>query len=177
MDSSTTEFGSGCLFGRFGISRVLPSEKFVLVMYFPMHIRTVRARLWSDTTSVAAILLLCVLGVFLLSHQPGSTTGIGWSPPLWYIVERKSAHILEYFLTTLVALRFISLCFPSSTSLSRALATGLFILALAVSDEIHQLFVYARTAKLTDVGFDMLGFLLAIGIFALLSNRRNQRSL
>lgn len=142
-----------------------------------MHTRVLIARLWSDPTSVAVLLLGCVLCIFALSHQSGSTSGIGWTPPLWYIVERKSAHVLEYFLTTLVVLRFITLCFSNPTFLARSLAAGLFILALAVSDELHQLFVYARTAKLTDVGFDMLGYILAIGSTWLLTPGRITKSL
>ena len=177
MDSSTTGCGFGCHFGHCGTSRVLPSAKFVPDMYSLTRIREVRDRLLGDPTTVVALLLVCVLCIFTLSHQPGSGSAIGWTPPLWYVVERKGAHIFEYFITTLVALRFVSLCFVGSRLWFQVWTTGLFILALATSDEIHQLFVYARTARLTDVGFDMLGFLLAAGIFALLSTRPNQRSL
>ena len=177
MDSSTIACGSGFLFGHSSTYRLLPSAKSVPDMLSPIRTRAALGRLWSDTTAVAVLLLVCVLCIFALSHQSGSVSGIGWTPPLWYIVERKSAHVLEYFLTTLVALRFISLCFPNSKFLAHTLAAGLFILALAVSDEIHQLFVYARTAKLTDVGFDMLGYLIAVASYYSVSKQHNNKSL
>ena len=51
---------------------------------------------------------------------------------------------------------------------------GAFVLSLlyAISDELHQTFVPGRSGRLTDVGFDSLGALLALGLVWWFSNQR-----
>lgn len=107
--------------------------------------------------------LLAWMGViFVLSHQPG--TGSDWEPPLWYVVERKSAHVFEYAVLASLAIG----CFRSwyrDERFSRILLLA-WVLAVAYGcvDEVHQSFVFGRGARLTDVMFDAVGATAAIAL-------------
>ncbi len=101
-------------------------------------------------------------GIFLLSSLPG--VGTSFEPPLWYVLERKGAHIFEYAILAILLALFLSTC-------SKFQAVGrnffgvvfLFGIAYAFSDEIHQLFVFGRSGRFSDVLVDAIGLL--IGIF------------
>ncbi len=102
--------------------------------------------------------------IFALSAQP--SLGIaGQSVSLPYLLVRKSAHIVEYFILGVLAFRFFRFYFPRNT---HATAAGVVLLSLlfALSDEAHQLFVAGREGRITDVGIDAIGILLSL-IFCL----------
>ncbi len=87
----------------------------------------------------------------------------------WFYVERKGAHITEYFILTLLLLRLfwrrgIEKC------LIIFYAVSLSVL-WATSDEIHQLFVYGREGKISDVGIDCIGIFLAIMTFLIFEKK------
>jgi len=76
---------------------------------------------------------------------------------------KKAGHVTEYGVLAFLLWRAISkerewLALPS--------LGGAFVLSLlyAISDEFHQTFVLGRSGRLTDVGFDALGALLALGL-------------
>lgn len=77
-------------------------------------------------------------------------------PIIFGLTVRKFAHMFEYCLLAIAvsaAFRRISLSIP---------ICGLY----AALDELHQYFVAGRTARLYDVGIDMIGVLIGIAIFA-----------
>lgn len=78
---------------------------------------------------------------------------------------RKGAHMSEYaLLCWSAALPMLVYRVPHRF---RRLGAPLFCVMVAISDEFHQSFVPGRTAALRDVGIDMLGALLALGLLEL----------
>ena len=79
------------------------------------------------------------------------------------LVTKKAMHVTEYGVLAFLLWRAISRerGWPAWPSFG-----GAFVLSLlyAVSDEFHQTFVPGRNGALTDVGFDALGALLALGL-------------
>lgn len=110
-------------------------------------------------------LLLWMLIIFYFSSLPGSpypfdaTTG--------YYIERKGAHLVEYFVFFLLAYGLMRRWYPRERfSLLGVLAV--FVATLyGITDELHQYFTPFRGAKITDVGIDTIGALLAFGVLAL----------
>lgn len=96
------------------------------------------------------VIAWCIL-IFTLSSIPTlPRVGFIW----WDFLLKKTGHVFEYavlFYLTVVSLK----------TKKKWRTAFLFCLAFALSDEYHQSFVAGRTAKLTDVGFDTLGTLLA----------------
>jgi VanZ family protein len=88
---------------------------------------------------------------------------------------RKSGHVAEYFVLGILLFR----AFRGSSKELRiprwAFSSFLVLVLYAASDEFHQSFVSARTASLYDVGIDMLGGIIALGLSALLHLRRQHR--
>ena len=89
-------------------------------------------------------------------------------------IIRKLAHVTEYFILGLLLFR----AFRSGSRELRILRwcfySFLVIVLCAASDEFHQSFVDTRTASLIDVGIDMLGGVLALGVSALWCISRQQ---
>lgn len=78
-------------------------------------------------------------------------------------MTKKAGHVTEYGVLAFLLWRAISrergwLTLPS--------LGGAFVLSLlyAISDEFHQTLVPGRAGRLSDVGFDVLGALLALGL-------------
>ncbi|KKP70346.1 MAG: Metallophosphoesterase [candidate division CPR3 bacterium GW2011_GWF2_35_18] len=90
--------------------------------------------------------------------------------------RRKFVHLFEYGLLWFLIYRAIVLekwrqnfkeRFP--TIILSFVLTVLY----AVTDELHQMYVPTRTGKFSDMGFDILGGLLGIGILNLINIRTN----
>lgn len=113
--------------------------------------------------------------IFLFSSLPGS--GIDYAPPLWYVLERKSAHVLEYAVLMLLSIRFFLALFLREMFWRIMLLAGAFSLAYAASDELHQFFVFGRGAKLTDVAIDGGGIALMASIVFLLQEWHRKKPL
>ena len=108
---------------------------------------------------LSATMLTFWLGViFFFSSLPGNPTS--YDPPLWYFVERKSAHIFEYAILMLLAVRLVKEYFCTERFTKQLLLAAVFSLAYAASDELHQFFVPYRGARLTDVLIDGMGIFL-----------------
>ena len=104
-------------------------------------------------------LVVVMMLLFVLSHQPGDTL------PLPAVVNLdKLLHLLAY--TTLGLCFLLALPPGWRTRLPRAaaVATVLFCLAYGLSDEFHQRFVPGRFSGVDDLVFDTLGGLLAVTI-------------
>lgn len=104
------------------------------------------------------MLFLWIGVIFLFSHQPGS--GKDWEPPLWYVLERKSAHVVEYAILMALALRWFSLLYPQESWKKVSLVSFLFAVTYGFFDEIHQSFIFGRGSRLSDVLIDAGGAFL-----------------
>jgi hypothetical protein len=109
------------------------------------------------------LLGLWMAGIFIASSTEGSGEHYY---DLKMLVERKGAHILEFFALTYLFWKVLSY---SIADFKRRLSLVLlFSLFYAISDEFHQLFVFGREGKLSDVGIDCVGifiFLIFIALF------------
>lgn len=103
-------------------------------------------------------LLLWMGVIFLFSSMPGS--GVMEEPSFAYYLERKGAHVIEYLVLMLLAIRCAISLFPGELFSRILMLSGVFSLAYAVTDELHQFFIPFRGAKMSDVGFDFLGIIL-----------------
>ena len=114
-----------------------------------------------------AVPLLFWMGViFYLSSIPGS--GSGFDPPLWYILERKSAHVFEFLLLSVFAFRFFwSWFFPREHWKWVLVLSLTFAYMYGSLDELHQAFVFGRGSHFSDVLIDMLGASFGMGIVSL----------
>lgn len=104
--------------------------------------------------------LLWAILIFILSSQP-TLPSIHLS--VLDFILKKSAHIFVYFtlyLLTWRALKLLQPDFPDHHPRIWLLAL-IFCLIYALTDEYHQSLVIYRTATLQDIGYDMLGVLLA----------------
>lgn len=112
--------------------------------------------------------LWCVV-IFAFSEMPGS--GLPIEPPLWYVLERKSAHVFEYAVLAFLSFRFFMAVYPRERFSRVAILSGAFALAYGALDEFHQSFVFGRGARLMDVAIDGIGIALALMLIFLLQKR------
>jgi VanZ family protein len=111
--------------------------------------------------------LIAWMGViYYLSSVPGS--GVAYEMPRTLFLERKGAHVSEYCILTLLWIRFFTFYLPKNKVRALTLAAFLAV-SYAISDEIHQLFVFARTGRFTDVLIDSGGVVLALIFFLIFS--------
>lgn len=122
-------------------------------------------------------LLMWMMVIFVFSDLPSLGLG-GYPTPLWIFIERKGAHVAEYCILTGLFFRFFQNRFPSEMTKVTA-ASMLCSLAYACSDEIHQLFVFGREGKISDVMIDFVGIaliaLLAVLWFRYKNNKKTAR--
>jgi len=108
--------------------------------------------------SQLAGLLIWMGIIFYFSSMQGNTPVE--NPPIRFFVIRKGAHIGEYFILMLLSLNYFKNLFLNNKA-RIFIFSGLLSLTYAFSDEFHQLFVYGREGKIRDVGFDLIGIILA----------------
>ncbi len=114
----------------------------------------VRKNIW------LALLLLWALLIFILSSQSGLASR--GNPPLWFYVERKGAHVFEYFVLTLLAFRHFGAYYRGKERNIALLFAVAVALIYGMTDEIHQTFVPGREGKISDVGIDCIGIALFV---------------
>ncbi len=108
-------------------------------------------------------LLVVWMGIiFAFSHQPGS--GSSAEPPLWYVLERKSAHVFEYAVLLLLSAFFFRHLFIQEKIGKILLIAYLFSITYGFLDEVHQSFIFGRGAKFSDALIDGGGALLIVGV-------------
>ncbi len=81
---------------------------------------------------------------------------------------RKGAHVFEYAVLGLLAYRALGIATP------RPIIALIVVGAVAALDELNQSFNPARTSSPWDVGLDVLGGIIGIGIFILIFRRRTE---
>jgi VanZ family protein len=121
----------------------------------------------SDNTSHVIIPILR----FFLSHASAETLDF-----LHHII-RKSAHLTEYFIFSMLILRGIR-AGQKGLHLRWILVTVLIVACYAALDEYHQSFVPGRTAAVGDVLIDTTGGIAAqivASLFVLLGKAREKR--
>jgi hypothetical protein len=103
------------------------------------------------------VLGLWMAGIFIASSVPGSGENY-WD--LRTFLERKGAHVFEFFVLAYLAWKVAS--YHKFDFRKKAAIAFLISFIYAVSDEIHQLFVFGREGKALDVGIDLIGIMLFI---------------
>jgi VanZ family protein len=84
---------------------------------------------------------------------------------------RKLGHIAEYFVLGLLLFRAFHGGSKELRLLRWVFLSSSVLVLYAASDEFHQSFVSGRTASLYDVGVDMVGGIIALGLSVLLRPR------
>ncbi|MFC1608905.1 VanZ family protein [Patescibacteria group bacterium] len=113
-------------------------------------------------------LIIWMVIIFSFSEIEGN--GQAREVDIWFYIQRKGAHIFEYFVLAFLIFRVADLY--NVTKKEGALLALVFSFAYAVSDEIHQLFVPGRDGKLSDVGIDLIGIVLMVVIWNIWNKRR-----
>lgn len=129
---------------------------------------------WGPVLAVMAIL-------FFASAQPkheipGKEETIYFSgavpifPGGWDFLIKKSSHVLVYGVLAALTLRALKM---SGQRLPQAAYLAVVIaVCYAVTDEYHQSFIVGRSASMMDIGFDLLGAVLACGILTVWAQKR-----
>jgi VanZ family protein len=137
--------------------------------------------------------------IFYFSHQPGKESAqvSGWFTKIIetiayilnisgkevniHLLVRKGAHLTEF--AVLGFLLFITLYFTREKLLSSSITALAIGISYGLLDEIHQLFIPARSCQISDMLIDASGVLLAVLLcnsFALLRRflrrRQNQNT-
>lgn len=82
-------------------------------------------------------------------------------------IIRKFAHVFQYGVLGVLAVR-------AARAISvRSFFALLFVVAIAIADEVNQAFNPARTSSAWDVALDTVGGILGISIYLLFSRRRS----
>lgn len=116
-------------------------------------------------------LAVIVWAVIIYSFSAQKSLSTGWG--IWDIGLRKSAHMIEFGILSLLVWRAIR---QHGLPNSRALPVSFTIALLyAASDELHQHFVRGRNGTIRDVGFDLAGIVIAMTI-ASIAGKRPQES-
>lgn len=95
-------------------------------------------------------------------------------PPLWYFLERKSAHVFEYAVLTILTFHYFRLSFLGETRMRIVVLAAFFSLMYGATDELHQFFVPLRGASMTDVAIDGIGVMVAAVLIFLFSPKKNR---
>lgn len=116
--------------------------------------------------------VLIWMGV-IFSFSAMSGNGEGGEASSWFYIERKGAHVFEYFILTFLVLRVFGL-HSGFTNRRKVILSIIFSLAYACSDEFHQLFVSGRQGKISDVGIDLIGIALMILLLNIWRSKRQK---
>lgn len=122
------------------------------------------------------ILFGWMIVIFLLSNEVADTSSVrsgaivdfiaqsvSWSEGLLTFLTRKAAHIFVYFVLGILMFNAVRY----HVSLRRAVWMSIvFVLAYAVFDEVHQLFVPGRSGEIRDVLIDTMAGGVGIVLYA-----------
>lgn len=115
----------------------------------------------------AFLLILWMAVIFSFSSFPGSP--VKYEMPMSLYVERKGAHVFEFFLLALLAWNALSAFFPKEKKGFLLSIVAMSSLLYAFLDETHQLFVPGREGRLADTLYDSSGIILAIATILFLT--------
>lgn len=103
--------------------------------------------------------------IFALSSQPGEDL-----PHFKIPLVDKLAHLVEYFILSLLSLRLLNLLTNASIAVASPkrffiyLTILVFIAFYGLADEVHQLYIAERHFELVDLTVDIVASLLLIGL-------------
>ena len=109
------------------------------------------------TFSLWVPVIVWALVIFLFSSKP---TGTVTEIQVTDFIVKKSAHIIEYAIFTILIYR--ALCNSGVSKKESAIYSLILALIYGASDEFHQSFTPGRDPKIRDVFFDTTGSLSAI---------------
>lgn len=117
------------------------------------------------------LLITWMVVIFAFSSIPGAVSP--YASPLWYVLERKGAHVFEYLILAVLAMLFLG-THPrlQKECHSPYWIAFLFCTSYALSDEIHQFFVFGRQARFTDVLIDVIGVVCGMAFFFLWKQKK-----
>jgi VanZ family protein len=152
--------------------------------------QTAPSWLGRDALRAWGLVLAWLVIIFLFSSESFSEPSTGsllrpflrWLFPEWSAAEirslhhaiRKAAHMSVYGVLALLGFRALRLSLAASALRLAGLGLGL-VLAAAAADEFLQSFSKTRTGSLSDVGYDLAGAVLALGL--LLYARRGRAAI
>jgi len=114
--------------------------------------------LWKQRISLWLPVVLWCAGIFYLSHIPHLRITLYW----WDYPLRKAAHMTEYAILA----RLVTRALRGSTTWSTGqifIASLVFVVFYASSDEFHQHFVEGRHGSPIDVLIDLTGAWIGLG--------------
>jgi VanZ family protein len=115
----------------------------------------------------AAVIWMAV--IFSLSSVRGS----GYhSPNTLYFIERKSFHIIEYFILFILFYEAFSRDFKFNKSLA---FSAILAFIYGISDEWHQTFVFGREGTTRDAVIDLAGILAALILVSLIKKWKKEK--
>ncbi|MFH1888730.1 MAG: VanZ family protein [Candidatus Omnitrophota bacterium] len=94
--------------------------------------------------------------VYFMSSIEQLSTGWG----VYDLILRKLAHISEYFVLVALLYRALKDTFSKLTPFYLFAISFTASFLYAVSDEIHQLYVFGRSCSSRDLAFDTLGIII-----------------
>lgn len=90
----------------------------------------------------------------------------------YIVIVRKSAHFFLYFILAIIVFTLYKRIFGLNSK--TFIYTIIFCFIYACSDEIHQLFISGRTARIFDIFVDTSGALLSTTILTLIFYLKNK---
>jgi VanZ family protein len=109
--------------------------------------------------------------IWFFSSQEGLL--VRGEPSFLFLLERKGAHVFEFFVLAVLLWRVVGLW--THSIFDRIVWTLVWSLWVATSDETHQLFVVGREGKITDIGIDMIGAILGVWIATFFTRKEKKR--
>ncbi len=122
------------------------------------------------------VLFVWMAVIFSFSSLPGN--GVAVDSPLWYVAERKGAHLAEFALLTTLAFSFLRSVFLKESWVWLLGTAAAWAVAYGALDELHQAFVFGRGSHFSDVLIDALGAWMAtlyLGFFMRTVQRKEQK--
>lgn len=123
--------------------------------------RLIRHQGLRDIVKIIFLIFWLVL-IFIFSTLPGQGTPADFLTG----VSRKIAHFVEFAILMFLFFKVIRLYFKET--FTHAIFIAIFFSVMyAISDELHQLFVFGRFGTIRDVVIDTFGILLMAGLLYL----------
>ena len=122
------------------------------------------------------VLFVWMAVIFSFSSLPGN--GVAVDSPLWYVADRKGAHLAEFALLTTLAFSFLRSVFLKESWVWLLGTAAAWAVAYGALDELHQAFVFGRGSHFSDVLIDALGAWMAtlyLGFFMRTVQRKEQK--
>lgn len=130
------------------------------------------------------LLFIWMLAIFLLSNEVSDVSSdrssaivgvieslrINWPQELLTFITRKAAHIFMYFVLGILVFNVVRDYWSSAKRV--IVASTVFVMAYAITDELHQLFVPGRSGEIRDVLIDTAAGFVGVILFYCVSKRR-----